>query len=101
VVVKQFSVVFKHEQKLLPAEICALVYKLLVYIAGSRCGTGSCKVERNDRNLVNKVTDDGQRLSSLRALRKKKMWRRTIGRSKQWNISKYEGRNALFTKMGL
>jgi intergrase/recombinase len=42
-------------------------------IAGSRCGTGSVKVEWNVRYWVNKVIGDGQTVSGLRTLRKKKM----------------------------
>ena len=51
-------------------------------IAGSRCGTTSGKVEQNFRNCVNKETDDGHRVSGLRALRKKKKWNKMIGRSR-------------------
>jgi hypothetical protein len=70
-------------------------------MAASRCGTGSGKVEWNVRNCVNKGTNDGYRISGLRALRKKKMWNRTFGRSKQWNITTYEGHNCQFTNMAI
>lgn len=40
--------------------------------AGSCCGKGSSKVERNVRNCFNRVTGDFHKLSDLRALRKQK-----------------------------